>query len=56
MSQTWVFVGKPGQYIAGVPARDLTDAEADQFNVKGSPLYEPVSNATPASEPVEDEE
>ncbi len=28
-----------GQFIPGVPARDLTDAEAKQYEVTKSPLY-----------------
>ncbi len=28
-----------GGFIPGVPARDLTDAEAEQYGVTNSPLY-----------------
>jgi hypothetical protein len=28
------FVGRPGSYISGIPARDLTDAEWDKLTPK----------------------
>lgn len=34
------FMGQPGEYIAGVPARDLSDKEAKEHGVEASPLYE----------------
>lgn len=52
----WAFVGKQGQFIAGVPARDLTDDEADEYGVTDSPLYQPISEASPAVMPSENEE
>jgi len=46
----WIYVGGPGQFIAGVPARDLTDAEAEEYGVTDSPLYQPISEqAAPAA-------
>ena len=46
----WDYVGGPGQFIAGVPARDLSDDEAEEHGVKGSPLYQPVAEqAAPAA-------
>lgn len=53
----WAFVGQPGQFIAGVPARDLNDDEAEAYGVKDSPLYQPVSEASPKTvAPSENEE
>lgn len=38
---TWRFKGQPGEFIPGVPARDLTDEEAEAHpEVRESPLYE----------------
>ena len=34
------FVGQPGEFLPGVPARDLTDEEAKQYpEAPASPLY-----------------
>lgn len=40
---TYKYVG--GGFIPGVPARDLTDAEAKEFGVEESPLYEKIKTA-----------
>ena len=45
----WVYVGGPGQFIAGVPARDLSDDEAEEYGVQDSPLYEPVTEQAAAA-------
>ena len=43
----WKFVGTPGQFLPGVPARDLTDEEAKAYpEVKESAIYERVRPAT----------
>jgi len=39
----WTYTAKDGEYIPGVPARDLTDAEAKQYGVEDSPIYEKAS-------------
>jgi hypothetical protein len=42
-----------GSFYIGVPARDLTAAEAQQYRevIEGSPLYEPAqTDEQPASE------
>lgn len=36
---TFKYVGK-GEFLPGVPARDLTDDEAKEYGVEASPLYE----------------
>ena len=38
---TYEYIGGDA-FITGVPARDLTSAEAKQFGVKKSPLYKRV--------------
>jgi hypothetical protein len=35
---TYRYVGE-GRFVAGVPARDLTDAEAKAYGVEKSPLW-----------------
>ncbi len=46
----------PG-YVPGVPARDLTNAEAEEYGVTDSPVYEKVTRTAPppASEPAREE-
>lgn len=40
----WKYLGK-GEFLPGVPARDLTDEEAKEHpEVKDSPLYEHEKN------------
>ena len=43
----WKFVGKEGEFMPGIPARDLTDEEAKEWpaEVEESPLYEKVTRA-----------
>lgn len=47
------YVGK-GAFFVGVPARDLTAAEAEQYAdiIAGSALYEPVGSQGAPQEPV----
>lgn len=54
------FVGTPGSYIPGIPARDLSEAEAETFGEKieaaarnGSVLYEAIM---PEVKPVKENE
>ena len=51
---TWKYVGD-GEFIPGVPARDLSDEEASEHGVEDSPLYERVTEKRRAKEDAEDE-
>lgn len=39
----WKFVGKPGEHVHGVPARDLSDEEMEPFLASG--LIDPKAKA-----------
>ncbi len=40
----WIYTGGPGEFIPGVPARDLTDEEADVFKIdKNCAIYKKAS-------------
>lgn len=46
------FVGAPGQFVAGIPARDLTAEEVDQHpGAATSRLYERVDAPEPKAKP-----
>ena len=49
----WKYKGK-GEWLPGVPARDLTDDEAKLHKVEGSALYEKIK--TPAAAKTGDRE
>ena len=49
----WKYTGA-GRFIPGVPARDLTNDEAEEFDVENSDIYEKVKPATKTAE-TEDE-
>ena len=46
--KTWIWVGdlRKRAFVAGVPARDLTQEEAERYGVLDSPCWEPVPEAT----------
>ena len=50
--RTWLWVGdlRHRAFVAGVPRRDLTEAEAERFGVLDNPCWEPVPEAAPVEE------
>jgi hypothetical protein len=42
MSNVYKWVGDDGDYIPGVPTRELTEDEAKEFGVTENPLYKRV--------------
>lgn len=54
MGQRWV--GGPGRFVPGIPARDLTDAEVERWPaVLDSPLWEDDGRPPDALELLDDE-
>lgn len=59
----WKFVGEPGEFLAGVPGRDLSDADVDGLDPEARatlaehlernphPIYEHRDEDMPAPEP-----
>lgn len=49
------FIGGAGQFLPGVPARDLTAGEVERYpRASESALYEPRGARRPADEEVDD--
>jgi hypothetical protein len=37
------YIGKAGEFVPGVPQRDLTDQEAQEYGVADHPLYKKMT-------------
>ena len=51
---TWYYIGK-GEFYPGVPARDMTDAEAQDCGADKLPLYKSEKDKAPVTGAKENE-